>query len=112
MIKKFHIYVADLEPSFGAEPGKLRPVVVVQADALNEAHFTTIVCSLTTNIKKVPFLRVHVPATSLSGLSKDSDVMIDQVRSIDIRRLKKHLGRLNEVQSLEVIKSLSVLINE
>ena len=46
-IQKFHIYLADLNPSFGTEPGKVRPVVVVQTDQINLFHHSTIVCPLT-----------------------------------------------------------------
>ena len=112
MIKKFHIYLADLEPSFGAEPGKSRPVVIIQPNSLNEALETTIICPLTTNIKKAPIIRVAIFSSGMSGLNQDSDIMLDQIRSIDIRRLKKHIGRLNEEQIQNTIEGLHILISE
>jgi len=60
-IKKFHIYLADLNPRFGTEPGKFRPVVVIQTDLLNNVHPSTVICPVTTNIiNEVSFLRVHL----------------------------------------------------
>ncbi|MBI3601464.1 MAG: type II toxin-antitoxin system PemK/MazF family toxin [Candidatus Omnitrophica bacterium] len=112
MVRKFHLYLVDLGDSFGAEPGKLRPVVVIQTDEFNDCHPTTMVCSLTTNIKPVSILRVHVPANNISGLFKDSDIMVDQIRSIDVKRIKKSLGRLNNTQSQQLLENLNILINE
>ncbi len=112
MIKKFNLYLADLNPSFGVEPGKLRPVVVVQADDMNAVHSTTMICSLTTNIKPASILRVYVPADLISKLPQDSDIMVDQIRSIDIRCIKKPLGRLTHAQSSRLLENLNILINE
>ena len=112
MVQQLHLYLANLEPSFGAEPGKLRPVVVVQTDDLNCCHPTTIACCLTTNLKPASLLRVHVPANSVSGLSQDSDIMVDQIRSIDAKRIRKPLGRLSASQSRQLLENLNILINE
>ena len=112
MIKKFHIYLADLEPSFGAEPGKSRPVVVIQPNVLNETLETTIVCPLTTNTKNVPIIRVAISSSKVSGLNENSDIMLDQIRSIDMRRLKKHIGSLNDQQIQKTIEGLTILVNE
>ena len=90
------LYVADLNPRFGTEPGKVRPVVVVQTDALNRYHPSTIVCPLTT--KTAGFenpLRVALPK-GLTGLSRASDILVDQVKAIDNRRLRKELGALTD----------------
>jgi len=89
-----YLYVADLDPRFGTEPDKVRPVVVVQTDALNRFHPSTIVCPLTTKTAgfKNP-LRVALPK-GVSGLSRASDVLVDQIKSIDNRRLRRKLGAL------------------
>ncbi len=94
-IQKFNIYIADLGRSFGTEPGKVRPVVVVQTDMLNDVHRSTIVCPLTTNIKDSSILRVHVTSSQETGLLEDSDILVDQIQAIDNRRLKKFLGKLS-----------------
>jgi mRNA interferase MazF len=89
-----HIYVADLNPRFGTEPGKVRPVVVVQTDALNRSHPSTIICPLTTKIAGFENpLRVALPK-GVSGLLRPSDVLVDQIKSIDNRRLRKKLGAI------------------
>jgi mRNA interferase MazF len=88
------LYVADLNPRFGTEPGKVRPVVVVQTDALNRYHPSTIVCPLTTRTAGFENpLRVALPK-GLTGLSRQSDILVDQVKAIDNRRLRKELGLL------------------
>ncbi len=89
-----HLYVADLNPRFGTEPGKIRPVVVVQTDALNRSHPSTIICPLTTKIAGFENpLRVALP-TEVSGLKRPSDILVDQIKSIDNRRLRKKLGAI------------------
>ena len=111
-IKKFHVYLADLNPEFGAEPGKVRPVIVVQTDLLNNKHPSTIVCPITTNvIKKSSVLRVHLFKRE-SGLENDSDIIVDQVRTIDNKRFIKHLGKLSKKHKQILSDNLRVLILE
>jgi mRNA interferase MazF len=89
-----HLYVADLNPRFGTKPGKVRPVVVVQTDALNRVHPSTIICPLTTKVAGFPsLLRVALPK-GVTGLERASDILIDQVKAIDNRRLRRTLGPL------------------
>ena len=87
MRKRGEIWLADLNPRRGTEPGKTRPVVIVQAQALLDAeHPSTLVVPLTTRlIEAAEPLRVRIPAAG--RLKKDSDALIDQVRAIDNRRL-------------------------
>jgi mRNA interferase MazF len=105
-----YLYVADLNPRFGTEPGKVRPVVVVQTDHLNRYHPSTIICPLTT--KTAGFenpLRVALPK-GFTGLSRPSDILVDQVKAIDNRRLRKELGSLTDPYLGELrIKLLLVL---
>ena len=111
-IKKFHIYLADLNPRFGTEPGKFRPVVVIQTDLLNNVHPSTVICPVTTNIiNKVSFLRVHLSKIG-TNLVKDSDILVDQVRSIDNRRLIKHIGELSNKQKQALLDNLRILLLE
>ena len=110
-IERFHIYLADLVPSFGTEPGKTRPVVVIQTDLLNNIHHSTVICPLTTQVEDAFPLRVHIPAREFA-LLMDSDVIVDQVRAIDNRRFKKHLGKLNYRQSEILMECLQYLIFE
>ena len=111
-IKKFHIYLADLNPRMGTEPGKIRPVAVVQTDLLNNKHPSTIVCPLTTNvIYESDVLRVHVSHKE-SSLKEDSDILVDQIRAIDNRRFKKYLGTLNANHRSQLIENLNALVLE
>ena len=111
-IKKFHIYLADLNPRFGTEPGKFRPVVVIQTDLLNNVHPSTVICPVTTNIiNEVSFLRVHLSKKG-TNLVKDSDILVDQVRSIDNRRLIKHISELSNKQKQALLDNLRILLLE
>lgn len=85
--RRGEIWLADLNPRRGTEPGKTRPVLIVQAQALLDAdHPSTLVMPLTTRlVDDAEPLRVRIPAAG--ALKKDSDALIDQVRAIDNRRL-------------------------
>lgn len=110
-IRKFHIYLADLNPRMGTEAGKVRPVVVVQTDLLNNSHPSTLVCPLTTNVvKDALLLRVHL-ADKTAGVGA-SDVMVDQLRAIDNRRFIKHVGALTGRQAKQLLDNLKILILE
>lgn len=111
-IEKFHIYLADLNPQMGTEPGKVRPVVVIQTDLLNNVHPSTIVCPLTSNtVREAMVLRVHLPKKE-AGLEKDSDILVDQIRSIDNRRFKRHAGKLTPQHKEKLLENLRLLILE
>jgi len=92
-IKQFDIWIADLEPQRGSEPGKIRPVLVVQTNLLKD-HPSTVICPITTNvISSSEILRVHIKK-GIANLKSDSDIMIDQIRAIDNRRLTQKVGEL------------------
>ena len=111
-ISKFHIYLADLNPRIGTEPGKVRPVVVIQTDLLNGVHPSTVVCPLTTKVHKdAEILRVHLTKRE-SRLHEDSDIMVDQIRAIDNRRFVKHIGALNSHHQRQLIEGLKILLLE
>ena len=94
-IKQFDIWIADLNPQIGTEPGKTRPVVIIQTNLLNKIpHPSTIICPITTHIKiNTEILRVHLKK-GIADLNQDCDIMIDQLRAIDNKRLIKRLGSL------------------
>ncbi len=86
------LYVADLNPRRGTEPGKTRPVLVLQTDLLNEAkHPSTFVLPCTTRRTGDSVLRVSLPVRSAGNL-RECEVMIDQGRAIDNRRILRRLG--------------------
>ncbi len=86
-IERGWFYLADLSPQRGTEPGKTRPVLVVQTNLLNSAgHPSTVIIPLTTNVQDdAEPLRVRIPKES-PGFSVASDLMIDQIRAIDNQR--------------------------
>jgi mRNA interferase MazF len=108
-IKQFDIWLADLNPSIGTEPGNTRPVVIVQTDLLNEIHLSTLICPISTNVKpEVELLRVHL---HLNQLSKLSDVLVDQIRAIDNRRLIKRLGKLTKTQIENLRTNIKIVLD-
>lgn len=94
-IKQYEIWIADLNPQIGTEPGKTRPVLVIQTDLLNKIpHPSTIICPITTNVEKdADVLRVHL-IKGMANLNENCDIMIDQIRAIDNARLIKKIGTL------------------
>lgn len=101
-IKQYDIWLADLNPRVGTEPGKTRPVVVVQTDLLNEIHLSTLICPVTTNVRpEIELLRVHLKKGQADRLS---DVLVDQIRAIDNKRLIKKIGHLTKDQ-IQILKT-------
>lgn len=106
-----HVYLADLNPRFGTEPGKVRPVIVVQTDALNPYHLSTLICPLTNQISDVQTpLRVSIPQ-GISGLTAISDILVDQIKAIDNQRFRKELGALPDPYLAELRKKLLQILD-
>jgi mRNA interferase MazF len=112
VIKQFEIWIADLNPRIGTEPGKKRPVLVVQSNLLNKlGHPSTLVCPLTTNVKlKSEILRVNLKH-EIKNLEKDSDVVIDQIRAIDNNRLVKKIGHLPDSLQKKVKNNIEIVLD-
>jgi len=112
-VRKFNIYLADLSPRFGTEPGKTRPVVAIQTNLLNDGqHPSTIVCPVTTQIiRGTEILRVHLSKKGI-GLKKDSDILVDQIKAVDNRRFVRHLGELNLIDKAKLIENLKIILFE
>ncbi len=110
-VKKWNVYLADLNPRFGTEPGKTRPVVVVQTNLLNNQHPSTIICPLTTHIHpQSDILRVHLRKGE-AGLIEKSDVMVDQLRAIDNRRFIKRLGMIGRLNQKILAENIQIILN-
>ncbi len=108
-IKQFDIWLANLNPSRGTEPGKTRPVVVVQTDLLNDIHLSTLICPITTNVKpEIELLRVHLKKGQLDKLS---DILVDQVRAIDNTRFLKKIGQLTKDQKTKLKNNLRIVLD-
>jgi len=111
VIRKWSVYLADLNPRYKAEPGKVRPVVVIQTDMLNSVHPTTIICPISTNVlPKISLLRVHLRDRE-AGLKQASDVLIDQVRAIDNSRFRKRLGVLDNPSIIKLRENLRLILD-
>ena len=110
-IRHGDLHVADLNPRRGTEAGKLRPVVVLQTNLLNEAdHPSTFVVPCTTQLVGESLLRVPLPQ-GMAGNAAECEVMIDQGRAIDNRRLRKRLGTLPRPVLVEVKKKIRLLLD-
>ena len=109
--KQYDIWLADLNPTVVTEPGKTRPVVIVQTDLLNKFHASTIICPITTNVKtEANILRIHL-SKGTTKLKEDCDIMIDQVRAIDNKRLLKKIGTLNHQQIASLKINLGIILD-
>ena len=107
--KQFDIWLADLNPTMGTEPGKTRPVVIIQTDLLNETHLSTVICPITTNVKpEAEILRIHLKKTQLP---KPGDVLVDQPRAIDNKRFIKRLGKLTTEQKNMLKNNLKIILD-
>lgn len=108
-IKQYDIWLADLNPAVGTESGKTRPVVVIQTDLLNETHLSTIICPVTSNVKPdIELLRVHLKKNQLD---KPSDILVDQLRAVDNKRLLQKIGRLTADQVQTLKRNIQVVLD-
>lgn len=108
IVKKGDLFFADLSPVVGSEQGGVRPVLVVQNDVGNKYSPTIIVAAVTSQTGKAKLpTHVQLEATQ-GGLSKNSVVLLEQLRTIDKQRLKERIGTLSESQIPDVEKALSV----
>lgn len=111
MIKQYEIWIADLNPRIGTEPGKVRPVLVIQTDLLNNIHPSTIICPITTNVQKQSeFLRIHLEKGT-ANVNEACDIMVDQLRAIDKKRLIKRIGKLPVPKQETLIENLKIVLD-
>ncbi|MCK9292162.1 MAG: type II toxin-antitoxin system PemK/MazF family toxin [Bacteroidales bacterium] len=110
--KQFEIWIADLNPQIGTEPGKTRPVLVVQTNLLNKIpHPSTIICPITTNVnKKSELLRVYLEKGT-ANVHENCDIMIDQLRAIDNSRLMEKLGDLPTHIAERVSENIKLILD-
>lgn len=110
-IRQFEIWIADLNPRMGTEAGKVRPVVVVQSDLLNKVHPSTLVCPITTQVQPdAEILRVHLKKSTFN-LKEDCDIMIDQIRAIDNKRLVKKVGEVDRKTADKIKENLRIVLD-
>ncbi len=107
-VKRGDIFYADLSPVVGSEQGGTRPVLIVQNDTGNKHSPTVIAAAITSQTNKAK-LPTHIELIGKSvGLTKDSVVLLEQIRTIDKRRLREHMGRLDESMMNRVDDAIAV----
>ena len=108
MIKRGEIFYADLSPVIGSEQGGIRPVLIVQNDTGNKYSPTIIAAAITSQINKAK-LPTHIELSANDyGLIKDSVVLLEQIRTLDKKRLKEKVGRLDDDLMQRVDEALGI----
>lgn len=102
------IYYADLSPVVGCEQGGVRPILIIQNNLGNRHSPTVIVAAITSQHKKE--LPTHVPITGVEGISKCSVVLLEQIRTIDRRRLQDYVGSIDGGTLVQIDESLKISI--
>jgi len=109
-VKRGDIYYADLSPVVGSEQGGLRPVLIIQNDVGNRYSPTVIAAAITSRLGKTR-LPTHIDVfANRVGLVKDSVILLEQVRTLDKRRLKEKMGHLDESTMREVNRAIAVSV--
>lgn len=107
-VKRGDIYYADLSPVIGSEQGGIRPVLIVQNDVGNKFSPTVIAAAITSQKMKAD-LPTHIKLNAeFCGLAKDSIVLLEQVRTLDKKRLKEHICTLSEEDMLKIDSAILV----
>lgn len=107
-IKRGYLYYADLSPVVGSEQGGVRPVLIIQNDIGNKYSPTVVVAAITSQINKAK-LPTHIEISAHEyGLNKDSVILLEQIRTIDKKRLREKIGCLDKNMMLKVDNSLQI----
>ncbi|MGN0660870.1 MAG: type II toxin-antitoxin system PemK/MazF family toxin [Oscillospiraceae bacterium] len=107
-VKRGEIYYADLSPVVGSEQGGVRPVLIVQNDVGNKYSPTVIAAAITSQKEKAK-LPTHIALQAQTcGLAKDSVVLLEQIRTIDKKRLKERMGEIDQSSMNKINNALSI----
>ena len=107
-VRRGDIFYADLSPVVGSEQGGVRPVLIIQNDIGNRHSPTVIAAAITSQMNKAK-LPTHMELVGQDcGLTKDSIVLLEQIRTLDKRRLREHMGRLDGALMDEVDRAIAV----
>lgn len=107
-VERGELYYADLSPVVGSEQGGLRPVLIIQNDVGNKYSPTVIIAAITSQIQKAK-LPTHIELSHLKyPLSKDSVVLLEQIRTLDKLRLKERIGQLDYLAMQKVNVGLMI----
>ena len=108
LVKRGEIYFADLSPVVGSEQGGVRPVLVIQNDVGNKYSPTVIVSAITSQLTKAK-LPTHIELSSqIYHLPKNSVILLEQIRTLDKRRLKEKISQIDEQKMKEVNRALLI----
>jgi len=107
-VKRGDIFYADLSPVVGSEQGGMRPVLIVQNDTGNRHSPTVIAAAITSQTGKAK-LPTHIEIAARSfGLSRDSVILLEQIRTLDKSRLRERMGQLDEQAMIRVDNAIAV----
>ncbi|MBQ3103507.1 MAG: type II toxin-antitoxin system PemK/MazF family toxin [Oscillospiraceae bacterium] len=107
-VKRGDIFYADLSPVVGSEQGGVRPVLIVQNDTGNRYSPTVIAAAITSRMNKAKMpTHIELPASAY-GLTRNSVVLLEQIRTLDKRRLREYLGRIDEKLMAEIDAAIAV----
>lgn len=107
-IKRAEIHLAALDPTFGREIAKTRPIVIVSNDINNQYSGTVTVLPITSkNLNKIYPFEVKL-SKGVGNLPKNSKVKADQIRTLDKRRLIKYIGKLNEEEMASIVTAIKI----
>lgn len=110
-IKRGDIYYADLNPVIGSEQGGTRPVLIISNDIGNRHSPTVIVAAITSRVHTKAKLPTHTAVNDFEGLSKDSIILLEQIRTIDKKRLQEYIGMLSANEMARVDKALAISVS-
>ena len=107
-VHRGEVFYADLSPVVGSEQGGVRPVLIVQNEIGNRHSPTVIAAAITSRLDKAR-LPTHINIRAAdTGLAKDSVVLLEQIRTLDKRRLREHMGKLDETMMKQVDGAIAV----
>ncbi len=108
-MKTFDVWLANLNPNKGKEPGKIRPVIIVQSPLLNDFHPTVIICPITSQVNLDAVILRHT--INEKFLDKQSQILIDQIRAIDKKRLQQYLGSISKKEGKKIQEKIKIVLD-
>lgn len=106
-IKRYEIYIADLNPTIGSEINKIRPVVIISQDEMNIFLETVVVCPLTSKLHPLWRTRLQIKCAN-----ENAEIAVDQIRTISKQRLKKKLDKLSDIKAAQLRKLITDMYGE
>jgi mRNA interferase MazF len=103
------VWIANMDPTIGAEIQKVRPVVIVSADALRSLPIRTVVPCTTSELPPAPW-HITIPATAETGLDRDTHADAAQVRTVSVERLARRLGRVSDDLIDDIAAGIAMLV--